>query len=190
MLNSSPNTSGSDPARSSSTGSTSSGFSSDIHRYHFDNDRDDHDDRDGSWSWLSSLWSRQSNMLFFFSHILTTVSPACSPRNLQNPLCPPSAASPPPPILCPPPPPGHPSPSTSFKTGTRPPGSKKGALTHQVFTFLAPQLSVAARVRSTRRGWRVCWTRTRIATRTPDFPVWTQVLMISSSLTLSSKDSL
>jgi len=31
MLNSSPNTSGSDPARSSSTGSTSSGFSSDIH---------------------------------------------------------------------------------------------------------------------------------------------------------------
>ena len=34
MLNSSPNTtSSSDPARSSSTGSTSSGFSSDIHRY-------------------------------------------------------------------------------------------------------------------------------------------------------------
>ena len=45
MLNSSPNTtSGSDPARSSSTGSTSSGFSSDIHRYqsYFDDDHHSH----------------------------------------------------------------------------------------------------------------------------------------------------
>ena len=41
MLNSSPNTSGSDPARSSSTGSTSSGFSSDIHRLIGGDDDDD-----------------------------------------------------------------------------------------------------------------------------------------------------
>ena len=46
LPNSSPNTtSGSDPARSSSTGSTSSGFSSDIHRW--ESYFDDHDADDG-----------------------------------------------------------------------------------------------------------------------------------------------
>ena len=164
MLNSSPNTSGSDPARSSSTGSTSSGFSSDIHR-------------------LTVV------AMMMMMVVMTKLFSACSPRNLQNHPCLQSGASPPTPTWSPTTPAGARSPS-SFKTGTKAQEKpKRRPQTLQASTFLAPPLS--GRVESMRswRGW--CWTRRRTATQTPVSPAWTPVARTtSSSLTPLSEHSL